>query len=97
MYKTDIFALGVIFFTLVMGRLPFEFATSDNPYYRCISEGRHEDFWRMHQQVLSRLENEEGSNVPDFKTIFLAMVHPDASCRPTIQEVLECSWLTGKQ
>lgn len=51
----------------------------------------------MHQQVLSRLENEEGSNVPDFKTIFLAMVHPDASCRPTIQEVLECSWLTGKQ
>jgi serine/threonine protein kinase len=27
MYKTDIFSLGVILFTIVMGRLPFEFAT----------------------------------------------------------------------
>lgn len=26
MYKCDIFALGVILFTLVMGRLPFEYA-----------------------------------------------------------------------
>lgn len=27
MYKADIFSLGVILFTLVLGRLPFEYAT----------------------------------------------------------------------
>lgn len=37
MTKTDVFALGVILFTLIMGRLPWEYATADNPHYRCIS------------------------------------------------------------
>lgn len=85
MYKTDIFSLGVILFTLVMGRLPFEFAKSDNPYYRCISEGRYDDFWKMHQQVISKRESEEGCNIEDFKTIFLQMVHLEPSKRSTIQ------------
>jgi serine/threonine protein kinase len=36
MYKTDIFALGVILFSLVTDRLPFEYATSQNWLYNLI-------------------------------------------------------------
>ena len=38
-YNADIFALGVTLFALVFGRLPFEFATSDNPNYSHIASG----------------------------------------------------------
>jgi hypothetical protein len=36
--KCDIFALGVIMFALVLGRLPFEYSTKDNKIYKLIAE-----------------------------------------------------------
>ena len=36
--KTDIFALGVVFFCLVFGTLPFEYATSSNRIYKIIKD-----------------------------------------------------------
>lgn len=36
--KCDIFALGVIMFALVLGRLPFEYSTKDNKIYKFIAE-----------------------------------------------------------
>lgn len=97
MYKADIFALGVILFTLVLGRLPFEYATPDNSHYGRISTENFSDFWKMHEQVCVKLAEAEGSNVEDFKQIFQLMVQEDANKRPGIEEILECSWLKGKQ
>lgn len=36
--KCDIFALGVIMYALVLGRLPFEYSTKDNKIYKSIAE-----------------------------------------------------------
>lgn len=38
--KTDVFALGVILFALMMGRLPFEYATKENNLYKLIIEDK---------------------------------------------------------
>lgn len=48
MYKSDIFALGIMLFSLVLGRLPFEYATSQNQYFNLIASGRTEEFWKIH-------------------------------------------------
>ena len=49
MYKSDIFALGVILFCLLKGKLPFETATPTNQHYKLLMTGKIEEFWRMHQ------------------------------------------------
>ncbi len=36
MEKADIFALGVILFSLVLEHLPFEYAVCTNPHYKKI-------------------------------------------------------------
>lgn len=36
--KSDIFALGVLLFALVLGKLPFEFAKKENKLYKLIAE-----------------------------------------------------------
>lgn len=50
MYKSDIFALGVIMFGLCMKRLPFEAATSTDPHYRLIYAGKLDEFWKAHEK-----------------------------------------------
>lgn len=39
--KADIFALGVVLFALVLGKLPFEMATEDNKLYRLLIEKKY--------------------------------------------------------
>jgi serine/threonine protein kinase len=46
--KTDIFSLGVIMFALVLGRLPFEYATKDDKNYSLIVGEKYEEFWKQH-------------------------------------------------
>ena len=47
-FEADIFALGVIFFCLVFGKLPFEYATPQNPIYSLITKNEMEEFWKTH-------------------------------------------------
>lgn len=37
---SDIFALGVVLFAIVMGKLPFEFATKEDRLYSLLAEGK---------------------------------------------------------
>ena len=43
--KSDIFALGIIIFALLLGRLPFEYANPENKLYKLIIEDKIDEFW----------------------------------------------------
>lgn len=51
----DVFALGVVLFALVLGRLPFEFALPTDKLYSLVSEGKWEEFWGAHTVALNKL------------------------------------------
>jgi SNF-related kinase/serine kinase len=90
MYKADIFALGVLIFTLVLGRLPFEYAIPTNKHYSLLHTQNYHDFWKMHQSPLDKLLDTDPTSIHDFKTIFQNMTHPNANQRPTIEQIMEC-------
>ena len=46
--SVDIFSLGVILFTMVIGHPPFNKASINDPFYRYIYGNKYEDFWYIH-------------------------------------------------
>jgi serine/threonine protein kinase len=46
---SDIFALGVILFAVMLGRLPFELAVLENKVFNLLKEGKIAEFWAFHQ------------------------------------------------
>jgi len=67
-FKDDIFALGVIFFILMVGRPPFVSAMKDDRYYKPIYKGLYKEFWKA-QENMSGTEFDE-----EFKQLFTMMV-----------------------
>lgn len=53
--KTDIFALGVVLFALVMGTLPFQLAVEQDRLYRLVAQKKWQDFWKCHMVALQKL------------------------------------------
>ena len=49
--KSDIFAVGVVLFALMVGTLPFEYAVSENKLYGLLIDKKYEDFWSFHSQL----------------------------------------------
>jgi serine/threonine protein kinase len=70
----DIFALGVVLFALVLGRLPFEFALSSDKLYNHVAEGRWKEFWAAHAAAVGKLESENDSLAAEFKDLFESLV-----------------------
>ena len=52
MYKSDIFALGVILFSLVLGKIPFGQGNVRNQVYKLIGQGKVDEFWNYHRKQL---------------------------------------------
>jgi serine/threonine protein kinase len=67
--KADIFSLGVLLFALVLNKLPFEYANSNNRLFRLVQEEKWADFWAHHSEIY-KLEVEEGERVQEFKVLF---------------------------
>ena len=88
--KTDIFALGVIIFTLVFGRFPFEYATEKDRLYKLIKEKSFELFWTEHKST--EYESDPNYRMELFKNLFEQMVSLDPEERPLIEEVSQNAW-----
>ena len=74
-------------FVMVVGQFPFTEASSSDPLYELISsndEKKHEKFWNLSNNL---------SISPQFKDLFMRMVHVDASKRPTIDQLLADEWI----
>ena len=66
----DVFALGVVLFTMIVGHPPFHEATSDDTLYKCIALKKTDKFWKYH----SKQCKQDGKNYKfddDFKDLII--------------------------
>ena len=88
--QTDIFALGVILFSLYMGRPPFKIADINDPFYRLIFAHQMDDFWAPWDQFAAQ----NNFKIPeDFKNLFIGCVSFSPLLRISINEILNNSWM----
>lgn len=73
--KADVFAAGVILFTVIFGIFPFQDACSSDKYYKLIMAGDAETYWKTTGI----------SNVPkELEDLIFKIFSPDPQNRPTI-------------
>ena len=53
--SADIFALGVVLYAIVMGRLPFENATPEDRHYKHIFNKEIDEFWRYQESLIQKV------------------------------------------
>lgn len=88
--QTDVFALGVILFSLLMGRPPFKIADINDPLYRLLFSHQFNEFWAPWDQFASQ-NNYQISQ--DFKDLFVSLVAFSPSMRLSINEILSSNWM----
>ena len=75
-FKADIYSLGIILFSSVIGYFPFNYAPKRDKKYSLLFNPKLQDkFWKV-----SNCSNTS----EDFKSLFKSMVHPQPEMRPTI-------------
>ena len=73
--SVDVFALGVILFTMVVGNLPFRQASDDDPFFSILKQGSFPEFF-------AKTRAKDTSS--DFKSLMIKMLSCNCSERPTI-------------
>ncbi len=94
--KADTFALGVILFALVFGKLPFEFGNRSNKIYETIASKEYDKFWITHQNDINRLEDQESVMMEDLKELLQGVFQQSPSERMDIEQILEHPWMQGQ-
>ena len=82
--EVDIFSMGVILYSIVVGKFPFERATANNDFYSLIKNGQIEKFFE--------LSGTEGLSA-EFKDLISKMLAYEGSQRPTIEEIRTHPWM----
>ena len=87
----DLFAAGIILFTLLTRRVPFGKAHPSDPhYYYLVTEPK--AFWESHAEA------EDGQDIysDEFKDLFEKMMSFDAKLRPSLEEILCHPFMMGQ-
>ena len=82
--SNDIFAIGVIMFILVTGKMPFKIAIKDDIHYNLIINNQIEKFWECKNVNLSN----------EFKILFFSLINFDYTLRPSLSEMKLCKWIS---
>ena len=85
--KVDIFSLGVILFILLFKKRPFKIPLTKCELYRCIKEGREEDYWEGVNLIDEQSPNEE------IKNLFINMVADNPEKRYSIGDIFNSKWM----
>jgi serine/threonine protein kinase len=86
--KTDIFAMGVLLFTLVTCKIGFHRALKSDKYYRLLINNKNEQYWNIINNQIGNVSNE-------FKDLYTKMISFKPEERPTIDEILNHPWMKG--
>ena len=88
----DIFALGVMIFTMRAGRLPFKSsASATDPLYKFYAECRESLFWQAHTQ-----DKPDSFYSPEFRELVDMMLAHEPSCRLSLGEVATHPFFDGE-
>lgn len=82
-FKTDIFSLGILMFTIVQGIFPFETASDEDKYYAMYLINPKAYFKKVKGENLS----------PEFKDLFNQLISFESAQRPTLKEISEHPWM----
>ena len=88
----DLFAFGVILFTMYAGAPPFSRAHEDDPIYRLICTHRIEEFWAVHA-----VDRRRGFFSDSFKDLITNMLAFSPYMRPVLADVACHEWLLSPQ
>jgi serine/threonine protein kinase len=86
--KTDIFAMGVLLFTLVTCKIGFHRALKTDKYYRLLMNNKNEQYWNIINNQIGNVSNE-------FRDLYTKMISFKPEERPTIDEILNHPWMKG--
>ena len=87
----DIFAAGVLLFTMVTQRPPFNQATERDGFYKLILSNNFDRFWEKQERL-----NTEVTYSDEFKDLISSMLERDSHTRPSLAEVKETAWFKGE-
>ena len=80
-YKNDIYSLGIILFSIITGKFPFQ------------NKFKYAEHMRNIDAFLSKYENTNNCTFsPEFKQLFAKMISPNEEIRPSIKKILEDKW-----
>jgi len=89
-FHNDLFACGVILFTMVTGYPPFNKASLDDIYYKLIIKQQFATFWKQHERRGLSLS-------PALKELLNNMLAFEPSQRLSISELKSNSWYLGEK
>jgi serine/threonine protein kinase len=86
--KVDIFALGVLLFTLASSKLPFISAKGNDSWFKHIKNGDYDLFWELHER--------RGITLPaNLKNLLNSMFAYDPQRRPSLMAIRTHPWVKG--
>lgn len=92
-FAVDIFACGVCLFMLASGKIPFQSANRDDPWYKYIGQERYPRFWS--KMNWPNPEEEEG--IADLQNLFIQTVKYQPRERITVDDALAHPWMGGEK
>lgn len=83
--KADIFSMGVVIFTMVVGYQPFDIAKPKDKDFKLFLDGNLDQFWEQ--------MNEVNNLSVEFKDLLSSMLDPCPNRRPSILQIKNHPWM----
>eukprot|EP01015_Nassula_variabilis_P019918 TRINITY_DN3417_c0_g1_i5.p2 TRINITY_DN3417_c0_g1~~TRINITY_DN3417_c0_g1_i5.p2 ORF type:complete len:263 (-),score=69.55 TRINITY_DN3417_c0_g1_i5:16-804(-) len=91
--QTDLFACGVVLFMMVVGRMPFLQASTQDAYYKLIYNQKYDEFWQKHA---NDLEKDVSIYSDEVKNLINQLLTFDPIYRINMADLMRNQWLNGE-